>query len=110
MDNTTAIAAIAIMAVITAALRGLPFILFSTEKDTRVSRTIAYLGDVLPAALMAMLVIYCLRTVSFTTPAKFAPELLAGGATVLLYVWLKNTLVAIVGGTAAYMVLVQFVF
>ena len=37
-------------------------------------------------------------------------KLIAGAVVIGSYVWKKNTLVSIVGGTVCYMVLVQFVF
>ena len=52
---------VAIMAIVTMLLRFLPFIVFRKETPEYIS----YLGRVLPAALIGMLVIYCLKDVSF---------------------------------------------
>ena len=62
-DYLYAIITILILAVVTFILRGLPFVLFRGNKP--VPNFITYLGKVLPYALIAMLVIYCLKDVSF---------------------------------------------
>ena len=108
MNDSYALIAIAIMAVITAALRFAPFLIFGGEKKT--PAVVTYLGEVLPYAIMGMLVVYCLRGISFSTPDGFLPELIAGTLVVLLYVWKRNTLLSIIGGTVCYMLLVQMVF
>ena len=64
----------------------------------------------LPYAIMGMLVIYCLRGISFTAAANFLPELIACAVVVLAHVWKRNTLLSIISGTVCYMLLVQFVF
>ena len=97
---------IAVMALGTALLRFLPFLIFRK----RTPSYIAYLGKVLPPALIGMLVIYCFKDVSFTTAPHGLPELIAAGSVVLLHVWKRSSLVSILGGTAIYMVLVQLVF
>lgn len=73
MDKLHSLALILIMAALTAALRFLPFVMFS--KGT--PKTIVYLGNLLPNAIMAMLVVYCLKNVSFTAGSHGIPEALA---------------------------------
>lgn len=99
---------ILVMAVVTAALRFLPFLVFPGDKKR--PRIITYLGTVLPYGVMGMLVVYCLKNVSVTVWPHGIPELLAVAAVVGLHLWRKNTLLSIFGGTAFYMVLVQLVF
>ena len=89
---------IAVCAVCTFAERLLPFLIFVT-----------YLGKVLPMAIMAALVIYCLRGTAFTSFAAFAPQLIASAVTVALHLWKRNTLLSIAGGTACYMVLIRVI-
>lgn len=99
---------ILVMTTVTVILRFLPFWVFPGNRPR--PRIITYLGTVLPYAVMGMLVVYCLKTVSVLSAPYGLPELLAVAAVVLLHLWKKSTLLSIFGGTAFYMVLVQFVF
>lgn len=71
---------------------------------------VRYLGKVLPFAIIAMLVVYCLKGTNLLAWPYGLPELIAVAAVVALHVWKKNTLLSIGAGTVLYMVLVQFVF
>ena len=108
MNNTHLILSIAIMAVITYLLRGAPFVIFSGKRKT--PKYIKYLGNVLPFAIMAMLLVYCLREVSFSSINGFLPQLIACAVVAGLYIWKRNTLLSIISGTVCYMLLVQLVF
>ena len=99
---------VAIMAVVTALLRALPFLVFRGEKNT--PGYIVYLGEVLPAAIIGMLVIYCLKDVSLTAAPFGLPELLSVFCVAGLQAWRRNSLVSILGGTAMYMLLTRLVF
>jgi len=103
-----AIAAIAVMAVVTFLTRALPFLLFG--HGNQVPRVVVYLGKYLPPAVIAMLIVYCLRGVSFSAPSGWLPSLIAAAAVVVLHLWKKNNLLSILGGTILYMVLVQTIF
>ncbi len=98
---------IAVIAAVTALLRFLPFLVFG-KRQTPIFVT--YLGRVLPYAVMGMLVIYCLRGISFVAAPHGIPELCSVAVVVGLHLWRRNTLLSIVGGTACYMFLVQVVF
>ena len=106
--NTHAVLMLAVTAVVTAALRFLPFLIFGGKKQTPVY--ISYLGKVLPYAIMGMLVVFCLKNVSFVQAPHGLPELIAGTVVVLLHLWKRNTLISIVAGTVCYMLLIQLVF
>lgn len=99
---------IVVAGAVTLLLRFLPFLIFNGKQET--PPYIIYLGKVLPYAIMGMLVIYCLRGISFTAAANFLPELIACAVVVLAHVWKRNTLLSIISGTVCYMLLVQFVF
>lgn len=101
-----AVVLIAVMALVTATLRFLPFLVFRRQTPAY----IVYLGRVLPAALIGMLVVYCLKDVRFSSATHGLPELLAGAAVVLLQVWKRNSLLSILAGTLLYMLLTQLVF
>ncbi len=100
--------AVAVIALVTAALRFLPFLLFSGKKKT--PKLIEKLGRVLPYAIMGMLVVYCLKDVHVADMGGFLPALIACLVVGASYVWRRNTLVSIVLGTVCYMLLVQLVF
>lgn len=77
-----AAALVAVIAAVTALLRFLPFAVFGGGRPT--PRFVLYLAQVLPCAIMAMLVVYCLRGADVLGPTHALPELLAGGAVVAL--------------------------
>ncbi len=108
MENSKIWLSVAIIALITAALRFLPFIIFKNEKKT--PAIITKLGKILPFAVMGMLVVYCLKDVSFTSLSGFVPALISCLLVAVLYIWKRNTLISIVSGTVCYMLLVQLVF
>ena len=97
---------VAVMSVITILLRALPFLVFSKKTPGY----ILYLGKVLPPAIIGMLVIYCLRDISFVSAPFGVPELIAAVLVVLLQIWKRNALLSILSGTILYMVLIQLVF
>ena len=105
---THAMLLVAVMVLVTALLRFLPFAVFGGKRKT--PPYIAYLGRVLPFAIMGMLVVYCLRNVDVLHFAYGLPELIAIAVTIGLHLWKKQMLLSIAGGTVCYMLLVQFVF
>ena len=108
MDKLHAVSIIAVAALVTMGLRFLPFLIFGENRKT--PPIIAYLGQVLPYAIMGMLVVFCLKGISFAEAPHGIPELAASLLVILLHVWKRSTLMSIVGGTAFYMFLVQVVF
>ena len=99
---------IAVIALVTAMLRFLPFAIFRDGKKT--PKIIEKLGRTLPTAIMAMLVVYCLKDISFSDFSGFLPALVSGIIVILLHLWKRNTLVSTILGTICYMSLVQAVF
>jgi branched-subunit amino acid transport protein AzlD len=97
---------IAAMSIVTILLRALPFLIFHRHTPDY----IIYLGKVLPAAIIGMLVIYCLKDVSVLRAPYGLPELIAGTAAAGIQIWKRNSLISILAGTVLYMVLVQMVF
>ena len=104
---TQSIIIIAVCALCTLFERAFPFLIF---RGKEVPSVITYLGKVLPMAIMATLVIYCIKGISFLAVASWAPYLIACTFTVVLHLWRRSALLSIVGGTACYMILVQLVF
>lgn len=107
LTPTQSIAIIAVCAICTYLERAFPFLIF---RGKEVPEIIRYLGRVLPMAIMATLVMYCLKGITFSSVAGFAPMLIASAVTALLHLWKRNTMLSIFGGTVCYMVLVQMVF
>lgn len=103
-----ALALIATMAVVTFLTRASSFLLF--DRNNHPPQLVLYLGRVLPPAVMAMLIIYCLRSTSFAQCASWVPAAVSCVVVVLLHLWKHNDLLSIFGGTVLYMVLVQAVF
>ena len=103
-----ALASVAVMAVVTFLTRALPFLLF--DRGDHPPKLVLYLGRVLPPAIIAMLIVYCLKGVSFASPAGWVPPLAGAAAAVLLHLWKGIDMVSIFGATILYMVLVQGVF
>jgi branched-subunit amino acid transport protein AzlD len=97
---------VAVMALCTAATRVLPFLLFPGKRKT--PKYIAYLGDVLPFAIIGMLVVYCLKDVSVFSRPFGLPEGIAILYIVLVHRLKHNLLLSIGGGTVLYVLLRQF--
>ncbi len=108
MTLTQQIIIIACVVLGTLTTRFLPFIIFSSDKET--PKYIKYLGYMLPPAVFGLLVVYSLREVKITSVSGFLPELLAVGLIIILHYWKKSMLLSIAGGTIFYMILVQMVF
>ncbi|MCR5595561.1 MAG: AzlD domain-containing protein [Lachnospiraceae bacterium] len=94
------------MAVTTALIRALPFLVFRKN----IPPYITYLGQVLPSAIIGMLVVYCLKDTNIMIHPFGLPELIAVICVVTLQVFKRNSLISILGGTVIYMLLVQMVF
>ena len=88
--------------------RWLPFVLFPENREP--PKVVAYLGRVLPPAMMGLLVVYCLRSVDLLSGSHGLPETIAVAVIAALHLWKRNVLLSIAGGTAVYMLLVQAVF
>jgi len=88
--------------------RALPFLLFG--RGGEVPKVVLYLGKYLPPAVIAMLIVYCLRGMSFGAAADWVPLVIASLTVAAVHVWKRNNMLSIVGGTILYMVLVQVVF
>ena len=107
MTDLHSAAMVGVMALVTAFLRFLPFGLFRGRK---IPKFITYLSTVLPFAIMGMLVVYCLRHISFASVPFGIPELAACALVIAVHIRKRKTLLSIISGTVFYMVLVQMVF
>ncbi len=107
MTLTQAVITVAAVVLGTMTTRFLPFILFPEGRKT--PAYIQYLGKVLPFAVIGLLVVYCLKDVSFLIAPFGIPELLGIAVTAALHLWKRNMLISIAGGTVIYMVLIQVI-
>ena len=97
---------VAVMSLVTILLRAAPFLAFRKKAPVYVM----YLGQVLPAAIIGMLVVYCMKDIQFLSAPFGAPELIAGLLVVGLHAWKRSILLSILAGTVCYMLLTQMVF
>ncbi len=107
MNKLWVMAVIAVCAVCTFLERAFPFLLF---RGRAVPEPVAALGKLLPMAIITTLVFYCLRNISFSAPAAWAPQIIAAAVTAGLHLWKGSTMLSIAGGTVCCMLLTQLVF
>lgn len=70
---------------------------------------VRYLGRALPAAVFALLIVYCLKNVSFLSGTHGVPELAASAVTAAVHLR-RNMMLSMTAGTFCYMFLIQVVF
>lgn len=107
MNTKYIILAILISAVITFALRAVPFVIFNGKK--KLPPRIESLGKILPSAIMAVLIVYCFKGVVSEPVHEGIPALIAAAVVFATYKWKHNTLISILGGTICYMLLIKFI-
>jgi branched-subunit amino acid transport protein AzlD len=105
MSTGRIIAIILLSAAITFSLRALPFFLFRGEKN--MPPRLAQLGKVLPSAIMAVLIVYCLKDTFSSFHETGIAKLISVAVVAISYKWKHNTLLGILAGTVCYMVLLQ---
>lgn len=108
MTPQRTVAMILVAAVCTFATRVAPFLLFNGKKP--IPPIVRYLGEALPPAVIALLVVYCVKNVNWLAAPHGAPELLCIAVTAVLHIWKRNNLLSIGAGTVLYMYLVQNIF
>lgn len=103
-----AIAVIAVVAAVTLLTRAAPFLIFAGGKTP--PGTVSYIGRTLPPAVIAVLIIYCIKDIAFTHVEEVIPAALSIAAVALIHWKWRNTLLSVGAGTILYMILVQLVF
>lgn len=98
-------AVILLCAAMTVLTRSLPFVVFGAGRP--VPSYVRWLGRALPPAVFALLVVYCLRDVSFAAGTRSAAELLGVAATAAIHLWKRNMMLSIAAGTACCMALAR---
>jgi len=105
MSDQTLIIIFICSVIITFAMRALPFVLFG--RGNEVPKLVKRLGELLPYAVIAALVVYCLKdvmTFSLLENAKLLGSVLV---VVIVHIWKKNTILSIAAGTFLYMLLLH---
>ncbi len=95
-----------VIAVLTAATfftRAVPFVLLSRAANHPL---LEHLGRFLPPIVMVLLVVYSFKSEA-NFSIEFLPELGCLALVAILHLLFRQSLLSIVGGTAAYMTLVQ---
>lgn len=105
MTTMYIISAIAVAALVTFAMRALPFAVFSGSRT--MPAWLEKLGQMLPPAVMAVLIVYCYKDVPDAVIEIGLPKFIAGAIVALSYLWKHNTFMSILAGTAAYMLLLR---
>lgn len=108
LSSAQAIIMILVAAVCTFLTRIFPFALFGGKKE--VPNVVKYLGDILPVAIIGILIVYCLRDFTGGDKNIIIPQITAVAATALIHIWKRNTLLSIAVGTIGYMLLIHFIF
>ncbi len=108
LSNSQLILMILVAGICTFATRLFPFVLFGGQKE--VPKFVKYLGDILPVAIIGILIVYCLKDVVSGDINTIIPQIIAVAITAIIHLWKRNTLLSIATGTIGYMLLINFVF
>lgn len=117
MTTTQQVIMVAAGVVATMLTRFIPFMVFRPGKPT--PKYILYLGKVLPASVFALLVMYCLRHISFIKmstsfsdwhfilPNDTIAQLISVFFTIAIHAWRKSIMWSLAAGTICYMILIR---
>lgn len=108
MTVEKAILIVAVAALITFMTRAFSFVVFGLKGEP--SPVIKYLGTYLPSAVIAVLIVYCLKDVrAFNAESSviFLKQLAGVFLVAVLHIWKRNNLISIGVGTIAYMAMLQ---
>ena len=88
MTNTHLLIMVLVAAVCTFATRLFPFALFGGKKQ--VPKFVQYLGNVLPVAILGILIVYCLKDFEQGNVNYIVPQLIAVALTAGVHLWQKH--------------------
>lgn len=106
MTTSYFLLAVLLSALITFGLRALPFLAFSGSR--KMPSSLERLGQTLPSAIMAVLIVYCMKDIPSGGISAAIPKLLAASVVCISYKWRHQTLLSILLGTVSYMMLLHF--
>lgn len=96
---------IAVCALVTFALRWAPFVIWGGKR--KAPEYIIWLGNILPYALIAMLVVYCVKDMHVTELGSLIPTVISVIFVGIVQVWKRNSIISIIAGTVCYMALLS---
>lgn len=105
MSSLKTIGLILLAALITFLLRLFPFLIFNDKR--KMPESLIKLGKVLPGAIMAVLIIYCLKDVGTQFMTTGIPQIVAVLIVGITYKWKHNTMLSIFTGTVTNMLLIH---
>ena len=104
MTFSRSVQAVFLIGLIIFSERLFPFVVFSKKKPGR----LFYIFErYIPPVVMLGLLIYSIRGTRFSSIILWLPQIAALLFTISTYLWKKNSLVSIFGGTAVYMILLR---
>ena len=104
MNTGHSILLIAIASGITFLIRAFPFLVFKKRQMPAFLKEIA---DKLPPAIIAVLVIYCLKGPLTVLGTETIAAIIAIAGVVILHLWKRNTLLSVAAGTVLYMIFIR---
>ncbi|MBC3803031.1 branched-chain amino acid transporter AzlD [Acetobacterium fimetarium] len=108
IDFSDAAVTLIVVSLMTGLTRAIPYLLFGGKKE--IPETVVYLGNMLPASIMIILVVYCLRNIDFSAFPFGLAEFLSVALVIVVQYLKKNSLLSIILGTACYMLLIRTIF
>lgn len=87
-------------------IRLIPFLLFGGKKE--MPAKIENLVNLFPPAIIAALIVYCLKNTSLKNFNDSLPALIAITVTAIIHIYKKNTMLSIIVGTLIYMLLIHY--
>ena len=91
------------MSLVTIALRFSPFVLI---KNTD-SKIIRYYGNIISGAIIAMLVVFCLKDTSIGMDTDTIGKLLALVVITIMQYWKDDSILSVITGTITYMLIIN---
>ena len=106
VDSLYIVGIIVVCSLVTLFVRYLPFVYFGNRE---LPKSMIYLQNALPSAIMVILVIYCLKDVKLGFNLYDLKEIIACLVVIILQLYKKNMYISIVGGTLCYMIILRMI-
>lgn len=105
INVTHSILLIIVAGIMSLICRATPFLIFSGKRE--MPKALKRITDALPPAIMAVLVIYCLKDAIAVINYSSLAALIAILSVVGIHLWKRNTLLSISVGTIIYMIMIR---